>query len=79
LISAGWYPAEIPKEAGSWKTNEETEMNEDYKDYLEYKSESLACGYEVESYAEWRGEESARDKAEEIWEARYERDELDLY
>jgi hypothetical protein len=29
---------------------------EKYAEYMEYKSESKACGYEVESFKEWLGE-----------------------
>jgi hypothetical protein len=47
-----------------------------YQDYLEYKAESEICGYEVESYREWRRESG---HAEATWQAHNERDELDLY
>jgi predicted phage gp36 major capsid-like protein len=33
--------------------------------YDEYRAESRACGYEVESFEEWLGEKSARQAAED--------------
>lgn len=33
--------------------------------YDEYRAESRACGYEVESFEEWLGERTARQAAED--------------
>lgn len=52
---------------------------DDYEEYLDYVAESRACGYEVESYKEWRGDESAKDKAMEKIQGRIDRDEEDLH
>jgi len=35
-----------------------------YQDYKEYRAESRACGYEVESFEQWLGESSLRAHAE---------------
>lgn len=34
-------------------------------EYDEYRAEARACGYEVESFEEWMGEVSPRERAEE--------------
>jgi hypothetical protein len=34
-------------------------------EYDEYRAEARACGFEVESFAEWLGETSARQLAED--------------
>lgn len=38
---------------------------EQREQYNEYRAESRACGYEVESFEEWLGEVSARQLAED--------------
>jgi hypothetical protein len=37
---------------------------EQFERYREYRAESRACGYEVESFEEWLGEASPREAAE---------------
>lgn len=50
-----------------------------YEEYLEYKAESIACGYEVMSYDEWLNPakyiQARQDRLQEI----YDNDEQDLY
>lgn len=38
--------------------------DEQYREYSEYRAESRACGYEVESFEQWLGETSLRGDAE---------------
>jgi hypothetical protein len=52
-------------------------LAESIKEYQEYKAESRACGYEVETFQEWLGEGSAN--AENQWQVHSENDTLDLY
>jgi len=49
------------------------------KEYDLYKSEAHACGYEVESFEEWSGAESAKAKAQDRLQRIIDRDEWDLY
>jgi len=49
------------------------------RDYAAYSAESRACGYEIESFEDWLGIASARERAESQWKRAEARDELDLH
>lgn len=47
--------------------------------YREYAAEARACGYEVETFAEWRRERNPKADKHREWERRYANDTQDLY
>jgi hypothetical protein len=48
-------------------------------EYAEYTGEARACGYEVQSFEDWSGQDSPRRRAEERWQHHFDNDTLDLY
>lgn len=58
--NAGWTPAEAKRLARQIDARADREL---YEQYLEYRAESRACGYDPESFAEWKGEEDPKAKA----------------
>tara|TARA_Y100001951_G_C11128407_1_gene176828 strand:+ start:173 stop:349 length:177 start_codon:yes stop_codon:yes gene_type:complete len=44
-----------------------------------YVAEARACGYEIVSFREWLGDQSARETAEHRLSIIHDRDESDLY
>lgn len=47
--------------------------------YMDYVSESRACGYEVESFEDWAGVTCPRERAMSRYERMLEDDTTDLY
>jgi hypothetical protein len=72
---AGYSPAEARKIARAIDARADRELHEQY---LDYAAEARACGYEVESFAEWNGDEDPKAKAHERL-AMIDADDIDLY
>ena len=54
-------------------------VNEARAEYDAYAAEQRACGYEVPSFDEWAGVDSARHRAEARLQHHIDNDTLDLY
>lgn len=72
---AGYSPVEAKAIA---KSIDDRADNLKHREYLEYVGEARACGYEVCSFAEWKGEASPKAEASLRW-AEIDSSDLDLY